>query len=247
MRVFKRIALLACAIAVLCLAFSPLAAQAKSPEDVFIVKDGDWMLKSGGEPEGASGASIEEGMCWYAVDPESEDAAKGLQRGILLYDANAEKGKAYSFLPTTEEQTRVEQVFFSPDKKLMVVVCNLNRFASGLYVYDAKSLQLEKSFWGQSDGWFVDDARFAFTLVEQEIERPEQAGMWATSAALYEPAADTGYIVLKGASATENFAVTGADKNKIAITVTSVKSEKDWEDIDNQQDSEITVDVPAAG
>ena len=241
----KRTVLLTCAVLVFCFSFPALAAE-KKPEDVFVVKDGEWVLQAGGEPEGAGGASPDEGMWWYAVDPENDPAARGLERGILLYDAAAEKG-SYSFLPTTEEQTRVEQVFFGPDKKRMVVACNLNRFASGLSVYDLATLELEKSFWGRSDVWFVDDIRFAFTLIEQTVGRPETAGMWATSAALYEPADDTGYVILKEASATESFEVTGADESGITITVTSVKSEKDWEDFDKQQDSDITVEIPAAG
>ncbi len=233
---------------ILCAAFCFVdSASAAKPESVFVVRDGDWVLKSGGEPEGLSGASLEQGMFWYAVDPESEKAAKGLKRGILLYDAEAKK---YSFLPTDEEQTRVENVTFSPDKKIMVLSGNINRFASGLWVYDVETLELKNSFWGYSDVFFIDNVRFAFTLVDENIVRPEEAGMWGTSAALYEPADDKkGYVVLKGASAKENFSVSGVDENegKIILNVTSVKSEKDWEDIDKQNDSEITVEVPAAG
>jgi hypothetical protein len=220
------------------------SAFAAKPEDVFVVNDEDWVLKSGGEPEGAYGGTLELGMYWYAVDPDTEEAAKGLKRGVLLYDAEGEK---YSFLPTEEEQTRVENVTFSPDKKRMVLSANINRFSSGLWVYDVKTLKLEKEFWGYSDVFFIDDVRFAFTLVDEKIERPQEAGMWGTSAALYDPAEEKGYILLKGATAKENFSVMGADNSGITINVTSVKSEKDWEDIDKQNDSEITVEVPAAG
>ena len=244
MKSTQKTVLSACAALVLCLAFSSLAAFAaeKKPEEVFFIKGDAWALQSGGEPEGMNGES--EGMHWYAVDPENEEAAKGLKRGILLYNANT---KAYSFLPTTEEQTRVEQVTFSPNKERMVVACNLNRFTSGLFVYDVATRKLEKSFWGHSSVWFVDDVRFVFTLTEQTVERPETAGMWATSAAIYEPANDTGYVVLKAASATESFTVTDANKDGITITATSVKAAKDWEDVEKQQDTEITIDIPAAG
>jgi hypothetical protein len=183
-------------------------------------------------------------MYWYAVDPDSEEAAKGLKRGVLLYDA---EGKKYSFLPTDEEQTRVENVTFSPDKKRMVLSAHINSFASGLWVYELETLTLEKSFWGYSEVFFVDSVRFAFTLVDEKIERPQEAGMWGTSAALYEPADEKGYVVLKGAAAKENFSVVGVDDSGITINVTSVDSEKNWEDIDKHHDSEITLEVPAAG
>jgi hypothetical protein len=224
------------------------AAKSAKPEDVFVVGDGDWVLKSGDEPpEGRRGASLEQNIYWYAVDPENDKAAKSLERGILLYDGNAKK---YSFLPTDEEQTRVENITFSPNGKRMVLACILNRFASGLWVYETESLKPEKSFWGYSDVFFMDDDRFAFTLKDRNVERPEAAGMWGTSAAIYDVAADEGYVILKGATKTENFTVSGfanESGDEISVIVTSVKSEKDWEDIYKQTDTEITVKVPAAG
>ena len=242
--------LLTVAFAAIALTGTSFAAEAKNPEEVFIFNGEDWVLHSGAETEGERGAVVAaEGVWWYAVNPETEAAAKGLERGILLYDANAESGKAYTFLPTTEEQARVELVMFSPDKKRMVVRCNLNRFASGLYVYVVATLELENSFWNRGDIWFVSNVRFVFTLVDTKVKRPETAAMWATSAAIYEIADKKGYVVLKGASATESFTVTGVDQdqNLVNILVTSVKSAKDWEDIEKQQESETTVEVPAAG
>lgn len=247
MRISKRIISQAAVVAVLCFAFSALAAQPKKPEDVFTVKNGAWVLSSGGEATGLNGEDSEKGLWWYAVNPEKEDAAKGLKQGILFYDANAEKGKAYSFLPTTEEQAYVLQVVFSPDKKLMVVICKQGRYSSQLSVYDVKTLKSKESFMGHSDAWFVDNARFAFTMLDGSVERPPQGGLWGTSAVLYDHTAKDGYVVLKGATATESFTVNDANANKVVITVTSVKSEGDWKDEDKQQDSEITVDVPPAG
>jgi hypothetical protein len=229
---------------------SVLAAQGKKtakPEDVFVVSDGDWALKSGKEPDGRRGASMQQNMYWYAVDPKTDKAAKNLKRGILLYDGNTKK---YSFLPTDEEQTQVENITFSPTGKRMVVACKLNRFASGLWVYETESLKPEKSFWGFSDVYFADDDRFAFTLIDQNVKRPEAVGMWGTSAAIYDAAADEGYVILKGATKTEDFIVRGfanESGDEIDVGVTSVKSEKDWEDFNKQTNTEITVEVPAAG
>ena len=39
----------------------------------------------------------------------------------------------------------------------------------------------------------------------------------------------------------------GEKENEISIIVTSVDSEKDWEDVEKHKESEITVEVPAAG
>jgi transcriptional regulator NrdR family protein len=62
---------------------------------------------------------------------------------------------------------------------------------------------------------------------------------------LFTTTYDEGYVILKGATAKENFTVMGFDENK--INVTSVKTEKDWKDIEKHEDSDITVELPAAG
>ncbi|MDR1376611.1 MAG: hypothetical protein LBJ22_03790, partial [Synergistaceae bacterium] len=115
MKMLKVLKVLCVLAVVFCFAAKGYAA---SPEKVFAVNNGNWVLKSGGEPEGSCGASLEQEMYWYAVDPEFDKAAKGLRRGVLLYDA---EGERYSFLPTSKEQTRVESITFSPDKKRMVL------------------------------------------------------------------------------------------------------------------------------
>jgi hypothetical protein len=245
MKSFKPWVLLFCAILAAVGFTSP--AWAAKPEDVFAFdsETQDWVLKSGGEAEGAPrGGQIDEGLWFYVVNPDADDAAKGLDSGILLYDA---KGKKYSFLPLDEEHIGVENVFFSPDKKRIVVVSRMSRFFSGISVYDNETLELENTFNGYSDVWFVDDVRFAFTLTDENIERPEAAGLWGTSAAIYDPAQDKGCVILKGATATESFIVIGASETEITVNVTSVKSSKDWKDVDKQQETEITVEVPAAG
>jgi hypothetical protein len=237
-----------CAIAVFCLMALSSSAQAQKPEEVFVVKDGDWVVKkTGEEPDGPRGAGLEEGMWWMVVGPEFQEQAKNLAPGLLLFDKNAPAGKQYSFLPLKEDQLAVESVSFSPTRTRMVVALKVNRALSDLYVYDVKTLKLEHSFLGYSDIWFVDDVRFVFTAFDQKIERPFDAGMFGTCAAIYEPAEKQGYVILKAATAKENFAVMGLADGKIEVTVTTVKSEKDWEDFDKQQESTIVVEVPAAG
>jgi hypothetical protein len=224
---------------------APVLHAAQAPQDVFIVKDDAWVLKAdGSEAPGPNGADLRVAVWWFAVTPGLQEEAQGLERGILLYDL-AEN--SYSFLPTSAEQERVENVSLSPDKKRIVVACNESRFATRLYVYDRETLTLEKSFMGYSDVWFVDDLRFAFTLIDEKVERPEEAGLWGTSAAMYDPTFDSGYTIMKQATATESFNVSSADENGILINVYSVKSEKDWEDIEKQESREIKIEIPAAG
>jgi hypothetical protein len=229
------------------------SAFAARPEDVFVFdrEAQDWSLKRGDEPEGTSGGDNDSGFWFYVVNPDGDTAAKGLEPGILLYDTKSDK---YSFLPFEGEDaeliTGVQNVNFSPDGRRAVVSIHMSRFFSQLTVYETETLQIENTFeMAYGDVFFIDDVRFAFTLIDNDIERPEEAGMWGTSAAIYEPADDDkGYVILRKATAKENFTVTGlTDENEIAINVTSVKSEKDWEDPDKQQDAEIVVEVPGAG
>ena len=240
-------------VAVLLILASVSAAfAAPKPEDVFVFdgKANEWVLKSGGEPEGTPwGGYIDRGLWFYAVNPDADDAAKGMEAGILLHDAKAKK---YSFLPFDKELIGgVQNVEFSPNGKTIVVAVHMSRFFGQLMVYDVETLGREpkKTFeMAYADIFFVDNVRFALTLIDNKIQRPEAAGLWGTSAALYDPSHDEGYVVLKGATATENFAVTGlSGETEITVNVTSVKSEKDWEDTEKQQNSEITVEVPAAG
>jgi hypothetical protein len=238
-----------CAAVLLVLA-SVSATSAAAPEDVFAfdAKEMTWVLKKGGEAEGTpNGGLVDAGMWFYAVKPEQDEAAKGLKPGILLYNAKAKK---YSFLPVEgEEVNYVDGVDFSPNVETMVVSMRMSRFGSQLTVYDVKTLEEKRKFMGYSGVFFIDDVRFAFTLFDEKIERPEAAGLWGTSAAMYDPAADGGAVTLKQATKKESFTVMGLadDMEHLNISVTSVKSEKDWEDTDKWEDSETTVEVPAAG
>jgi hypothetical protein len=237
----RNFALFCAVIAAVCLAGE---ARAKSPEDVFTVRDGEWALVSGGEPDGSCGGSPALGLYWYAVNPETDGAAKGLERGALLYDGGAGK---YSFLPLREEQMFVDDIFFSPDRKTLVVASRMSRNSSSLAVYDLASLAPRHELLGWSEIYFADGARFAFTRVDTGVERSMEAGIWGTSAAIYAPGTEKGFVVLKGASAKENFFVTGADENGIVINTVSVESEDDWNDTDKWKEGEITVEVPPAG
>jgi hypothetical protein len=230
---------------VLVSASSGLAAK---PEDVFVVEDGEWQVKRGGkqtEAEGPSGSQPDLGFHWIAVNPDAQEEAKDLERGVLLYSEGAEK---YSFIPLREEEMGIiDDVSFSSDGKRAVVASRVGRFVSLLMLYDVEKLSRVEQFEGYSDSWWIDPHRFAFTMIEKGVELPESAGLWGTSAAVYDP--DNGAIILKKTTSKEKFSVSGLNEagDEITISVTSVESEKDWEDVDKWQESEIAVAVPAAG
>jgi hypothetical protein len=247
-KTLKKITLRAITIlAVLAAAASAFAAA--KPEDVFTLKDKTWYARSGGdekESEHTSGGQPDLGLWWHAVDPETQEEAKGLDVGVLIY---SEKTKKYTFISLSEEARAVQNVTFSPDGERCVAGSMLSRFAGLLSVFELAPVKPLGAFWGYSDIWWLDGVRFAFTLIDQKVERPEQAGMWGTSAAIFDPSYDEGYVILKGATATESFTITGTneDGTELTLSVTSVESAKDWEDVDKWKDSETTAEVPAAG
>lgn len=246
MKSFKLFILSLCVLSMgLCLAGTAFASM--KPDDVFVVREQGWILKkSGGEAEGVSGGNADTGFWFYVVNPENNDAAKGLESGVLLYNQNAEK---YSFLPLSQEEANyVEGAIFSPGGESVVLAIRMGRFGSLLWVYDIATFKKQNEFRGYSDIFFVDGVRFAFTLLDEKVQRPEEAGMWGTSASLYDPADSKGYVVLNGATAKESFIVMGlAGDDKLTVSVTSVKAEKDWKDTNKWEESEITIDLPSAG
>ena len=226
-----------------------IAVAAARAEDVFVFEDGKWWAKADGEltepdkDRAYSGEQPDLGFRWILVNPEWQDYAKGLQYGVLLYKEVAGK---YSFLPLGEDADGFLDVTFSKDGKraLMVRHGAVRGFAS-LLVYDVEKRESVESLdYLTNGGWWLDARRFVFTLADENATRPD--GEFGASVLLYDLA--EGVIVLKQATAKEDFTVTGVseDGKKISIYVTSVKSEKDWADKEKWQESEITVDVPAA-
>jgi hypothetical protein len=92
----------------------------------------------------------------------------------------------------------------------------------------------------------------AFTLADQEVQRPEEAGLFASTAALFCPPqgvsrVDDGLVIVKKATKTESYEVAGVseDGTELILNVISVKSEKDWKDPDKWQESDLKVKIPA--
>jgi hypothetical protein len=253
------------------------AKKAAKPEDVFTFRDGAWRVKSGGkqkEFEGISGTGERKSgpIEWCVVNPDEQEEAKGLKAGILLYVKDMEEYQSpYTFLLLKEEAVQVDGVSFNPSGwETAAVISRGGRFTELLSLYDLESLYMEydgtpfesdPSFLARSDAVFWVEtgesenhsslSGLAFTMADEEVQRPEEAGLFASTAAIYYPPqtvawVNDGLVVLKKATKTESYEVSGMseDGTEVTIAVTSVKSEKDWKDIDKWVESEIKVKVP---
>jgi hypothetical protein len=231
------------AIAVLLFAAAtPLQAQVNDPEDTIAYNGEEWVYTSGSEGEILQGRSEESGIAWCSVDPAPGMETQGLKPGALVYDETA---KQTFFLHLGPEEVFIESIDLTKDRKLAVVTSKLSRYLSQINVFDYGTLALLHTFPGYTANSLLDGPRFAFTLIEMGMQRPEAAGMWARSAAVYAPGSESGYVVLKQATPTENFEVIGANGDEVTVDRTSVKSEADWEDFEKHQDQEIKVKAPA--
>jgi hypothetical protein len=265
--------------------FAAAAQKATKPEDVFTFKDGAWRVKSGGktkEFEGVSGTGKRKAgpVPWCVVNPDTQEEAKGLKAGVLLYfEYMAKRNRSpYAFLRLNEDAVRVGNVEFAPVEGV-AVISRSGRFAELLSLYSLspyfesggeKPLKSYKSFLTRNDAVFwaatqedlselglvgPDVACLAFTLVDEEVERPEVAGMFGATAAFFCPPGEggekrvnDGLLILKKATKTENFEAGGVsgDGKKLSLTMTSVKSEKDWKLPDKWREWKIEVKLPLA-
>jgi hypothetical protein len=206
------------------------------------------------------------------VNPDEREEAKGLKAGILLYVRDTEEYQSpYAFLLLSEEAVQVDGVSFNPSGcENAAVISRGGRFAELLSLYDLESLYMEydggplesyKSFLARNDAVFwvhTDETEntsslsgLAFTLADEDVQRPEEAGLFASTAAIFYPSqsvewVNDGLVVLKRATKKESYVVSDMsdDGTELTLSVTSVKSEKDWKDTDRWKESEIKVKVP---
>jgi hypothetical protein len=246
------------------------------PEDVFTFENGAWRVKSGGKLKkfaGLSGSAKDHGgpIEWCVVNPAEQEEARGLKAGVLLYVKHIEEyGPPYVFLLLDKEAAQVDGVSLdSPDA---AVISREGRFTKRLSVYflapieyagEGLGRQLEsyKSFPARSGAVFwVRTAEteeqgsltgLAFTLADGDARRPEAAGLFGSTTAVFTPnqgveRVNGGLVVVKKATKTESYEVTGVsgDGKELILSVTSVKSEKDWADPGKWRKSKIKVKIP---
>jgi hypothetical protein len=206
----------------------------------------------------------------YDYEDKNNDEARSLPIGVLLYRPDMEDaGTPYVFLTLEEETMAVDSVYIGKNN---VAVASRGESVEVLSLFDLEILEMEwdggpleryKTLLASGDAILWLDMReadggdspiytgIAFTLADEEVERPEEAGLFGATAAIYCPPqgverVNDGLIILKKATKKENFDVTGVDEDgtQITLTRTFVKSEKDWEDSDKWQEEYVKVKVP---
>ena len=237
---------------------------AANPEDVFTFEDGTWCVKSGGELigfDGIAGTGEQNGETieWCVVNPDEWEEAKGMKPGVLLHNESWEN-TAYAYLLLEEEALGVDGLSFRPEGWDIAVISRLSRFTELLSLYsieyDENPFEVRKSFQARTDAVFWtkdadDNVGMAFTMADEDVQRPEEAGLFASTAVIFYPPpgvelVNDGLVILKKATKNESYEVSGVsgDGTELTLAVISVKSEKDWADADKWQDSEIKVKVP---
>ena len=240
------------------------APSAANPEDILAFKAGAWSVKSGGKEikfDGASGSGKQYGHTieWCVVDPSQLEGAEGLKPGILLYSKSLE-GSPYQYLVLGEEALNVLGVSFRPEGWDITVISGLSRFTQLLALYsieyDENPYEARKSFQLRTDSvfWIEDkdgNLGMAFTMADETVTRPEEAGLFASTAVVYyQPPGDAlpndGLVIVKQATKTESYEVTGVSGggSELTLAAISVKNENDWTDADKWQESEIKAKLP---
>ena len=185
---------------------------------------------------------------WFLADPEVP-GLKGTKLGLRFF--RGKEGKPAGFLPMEEGAASFCRVTFSPSgDKLLVSWGGLPVKHLFLYFIDKNKGFAEKaSFETAEPPFWIDNDRFAFSTVDSD-KGPRVEGkfdLWWSSIKLYD--CETGKTtVVRKATATKNYALSGCDREAGALDITesSVKNAKDWEDEDKIDDKELSVPVPAA-
>jgi hypothetical protein len=224
--------------------------------DGFVVEDGLlYSVNAEGEKKQAEGAEVVEAeteggkIYWLAADPEAGGSNEGLYKdwagGIYFFGSDG------NFINCLErEDAQKSYVQFSPDGKRFIL--DSGEFVTRqLLLYEFDGLELKKEFYGMpSPEWLDDSYRFAFTLIDtSKISRYENADIFGwMSVAVYDSAVDLLTTVAE-ATATEDFMLSGVDRESGELNVTklSVSNEKDWADESKHATEDIKVPLPAAG
>ena len=233
--------------------FAAFVAAAEE-EKYVLEKETVYRVKSDGKRQKIEDASImafgseggaKGGIFWFAVDPEANESMEGSKGGIYFFD---DKDKFLWFLPY-DDAAQVSNILFSPDGKQMVL--NAGTWIIRDYVlHNFKETKEKASFTGTSEPTWLDANRFAFTMVESDVEpRPSESDFdgW-TSVVVYDTVAKEIVPVMK-ATETKNYELTEVDwdKDELHITETSVKNKADWADTEKRENKELTVPFPPAG
>ena len=237
-----------------CALAAPFAYSAQAADGDYLLKDGKAYRMDGGREKLLEGVDAQRAdtdagaWSWFVVDPGQSPAMKGLKGGICFFRGG--DAKPAGFLPVAEEAASC-RLYFSPsgDKLLVSLGYEYIQHLS-LYLIDkGKGFVKKASFEVAGPPFWVDPQRFAFNAVDAK-KGPRAEGRfdsWWSSAALYDSMKNK-LIVLRQATATADYAVTGCDREGGALEImeSTVKEVKDWADDDKVGDREIRLNVPKA-
>ena len=206
------------------------------------VQDGKETILEDDEPQFAN---TDAGMWgWILVDPELSEGMKGSKSGIYFF-LNSEP---VTFLPMKEAAACMME--FSETGEKMLISCGTEiKQDLGYYEIDVanKKIEKKKSFVSAGHSFWTDPHRFLFTSVDEKKGARDKAGdqLW-DSVAMYDTVFEE-LSILKEATETKDYFITGYDAGNIDVSESSVKDQKDWNNPDKIEYKDITIETPAAG
>ncbi len=232
----------------------PFAGAVQTAEGNYLLKDGKAYRVDGGRETLLEGVDAQRAdtaagpWSWIVVDPEQSDGMKGTESGICFF--RGADARPAGFLPVAEEAASC-RLYFSPSgDKLLVSWGHEYIQHLSLYLIDKEKGFVKKaSFKVAGPPFWIDQQRFVFNAVDAE-KGPRAEGkfdLWWSSVTLCDSMKDK-LTVLRQATATADYAVTGCDRKSGALEImeSTVKDEKDWADEDKVDDKELRLPVPKA-
>ena len=140
---------------------------------------------------------------------------------------------------------------FSPSGEKLLVSrgVEVNQDLWLYFIEDGKKFVKKASFNSMGHSFWIDPHRFLFNSIDlKKGTRTKDGDDWRCSSALYDSAVEE-LIILKEATETKDYIITGCDHDEGTIDITegSVKNKNDWSDPDKIQYNEITIPFPTAG
>ncbi|MBQ3893414.1 MAG: hypothetical protein II737_08490 [Mailhella sp.] len=237
-----------------CVLAAPFAGAVQAAEGVYLLKDGKAYRADGGTEKLLEGVDVQRAdtsagpWSWIAVDPGQDPEMEGSKSGICFFRGG--DARPAGFLPVAEEAASC-RLFFSPSGDRLLVSRGYEYIQHlSLYLIDKEKGFVKKaSFEVAGPPFWVDPQRFAFSAVDAK-KGPRAEGkfdLWWSSAALYDSMKNK-LTVLRQATATADYAVTGCDRKSgmLEVMESSVKDVKDWADEDKVDDKELRFPVPKA-
>ncbi len=235
-----------------CVLAAPFAGSVQAAEGDYFLKDGKAYRVDGGVEKLLEGVDVQRAdtnagpWSWITVDPGQTPEMAGSKSGICFFRGG--DARPAGFLPVAEEAASC-RLYFSPsgDKLLVSWGYEYIQHLSLYLIGKEKDFVKKASFEIAGPPFWVDPQRFAFNAVDAK-KGPRAEGkfdLWWSSVALYDTMKNS-LTVLKQASATADYAVTGCDMKAGALEImeSTVKEVKDWADDDKVGDREIRLNVP---